>query len=313
LRAASTPSLRRSWTRSSRIPWVRTRSLKRKRSVTNPSDAGGEAATEEASSQVESSQAAPSKRSHKKGKSLQSTSTTPKPKAQGPQQGIITLGEGESLAGGTLVWAKMDSYPWWAAVVWEEDTKGVPMNVLRSKGDIPRSEPGPLTLVQFYDKARSWQWLELSCLRLLGEDKEMDSLLLTGRGKIQTFRTPRLRQGCRQAYRQAMAEMEGPEGETNEGTTNPSMEPSASVEPMQQVNGPDGIQQELRPTTSSPAQPLPAQLPEPASPAKDDHMKDEPMTEGISNLTGDLTPPPETGGQQPTALSSELSDIDSDS
>ncbi|KAF8508904.1 hypothetical protein JB92DRAFT_564006 [Gautieria morchelliformis] len=59
-------------------------------------------------------------------------------------------------------------------------------------------------------------------------------MLLSGRGKVQTFRTSRLRQGCRRAYKKAMSEMERPEvpADTNDGTTNRSAEGTASVEPM---------------------------------------------------------------------------------
>ncbi|GJJ11325.1 hypothetical protein Clacol_005557 [Clathrus columnatus] len=148
-------------------------------------------------------------KSRKKGKK-QATTGPARPKAAGPLAGIIDLQEGEFLPGGTLVWAKMESYPWWAAVVWEEDTKGVPAEVLRSKEDVVRTEGGPLTLVQFYDRSKSWQWLELGNLRLLGEDKALDDMLLSGRGKMQNFRTPRLKQNCRKAYREAVAEMEDP-------------------------------------------------------------------------------------------------------
>jgi len=80
----------------------------------------------------------------------------------------------------------LESYPWWAAVVWEEDSSEIPLGVLNMKAGVVRTEPGPLTLVQFYDKTKSWyvvqtlyfldldlcrQWLELSSLRELGEDK----------------------------------------------------------------------------------------------------------------------------------------------
>jgi len=137
-------------------------------------------------------------------------------------------------------------------VVWEDDTKGVPMNVLRSKASIPRTEPGPLTLVQFFDRSRSWQWLELSSLRLLGEDKELDNMLLSGRGKIQTFRTPRLRQGCRQAYREAMAEMEEPDDNDDNTNTNQSVEPSASAEPgFWSISRPGDTPADAEPSPSS--------------------------------------------------------------
>lgn len=46
-------------------------------------------------------------------------------------------------------------------MVWEEDTTGVPSEVLRCKGEATRTEEEPLTLVQFYDKSRSWYVIRL--------------------------------------------------------------------------------------------------------------------------------------------------------
>ncbi|KAF8586044.1 hypothetical protein K439DRAFT_1659937 [Ramaria rubella] len=294
---------------------------KRKRSGSVYSDVGGHEVEVESNQTAENGQQLLPKKSHKKRGNQSSVQPTPKSKTYGPQHGIITLQDGEMLLGGTLVWAKMESYPWWAAVVWEEDTKGVPLNVLRSKDTIPRSEPGPLTLVQFYDKARSWQWLELSSLRLLGEDKELDSLLLSGRGKVQTFRTPRLRQGCRQAYRQAIAEMEGPDDESNEGITNPSAEPSASAEPQTDVGLP-GPAQSPPPTATQHSPQAPSSQSHSSEPQQvrsgvQTSMKDEPtdhsLTEsGVLPQGSVLIPPPADIRESQTALSSELSDLDSE-
>ncbi|KIJ55279.1 hypothetical protein M422DRAFT_23890 [Sphaerobolus stellatus SS14] len=183
----------------------------------------------ETPSYPESAQTTASKsRSHKKGANKATHNTHVKSRGSGPLRGAISLKEGDILPGGTLVWAKMESYPWWAAVVWEEDSKEVPPNVLKTKETTPRTEPGPLTLVQFYDKSKSWQWLELSNLRLLGEDQELDTDLLSGRVKYQVFRTSRLKQLCRAAYRDAMAEMEGPDDSRRESLEG-SAEPPAST------------------------------------------------------------------------------------
>lgn len=145
--------------------------------------------------------------------------------------------------------------------------------------------------------------------------------------------------------------MEGPEGEgeTNEGTTNPSMEPSASAEPMLLAEVTDGIHQKLPPlprpeysehpplpqpetsVKSSPRlKPSPSPQPPPGpqssaiepqhAPVEDFHMKDEPLADPVLrsdalSSSDDLTPPPDAGVQQSqtqTALSSELSDLESD-
>jgi hypothetical protein len=95
-----------------------------------------------------------------------------------PQPGDVVLREGESLEPGTLVWAKIgepfalwlfliphcirgtDSYPWWAAVVWQVPDPGVPLSVVarfkKAQGIQRRKGGPPLTLVQFYDKGRTW-------------------------------------------------------------------------------------------------------------------------------------------------------------
>lgn len=127
--------------------------------------------------------------------------------------------------------------------------------------------------------------------------------------------------------------MEDPERETNEGTTNPSMELSASAEPILRVSG--GIHQELpRPLQPSSPQyfPPPQQSPPPQlspvsqllvhepqqTPSEDVHMKNEPLADPALGVTDaisgpeDLTPPPEVDDlPSQTALSSDLSDLES--
>jgi len=82
---------------------------------------------------------------------------------------------------------------------------------------VARKEIGPLHLVQFYDKSSSWQWLEPSKLRLLGDDEDLDAAMLSGKGNTQRFKNPRLKQECRAAYRRAKAEMELPAEDDEEG------------------------------------------------------------------------------------------------
>ena len=49
-----------------------------------------------------------------------------------------------------------DTYPWWPAVIWEEDDPGIPKAVLKGGKAARRRRTEPLSLVQFYDKASSW-------------------------------------------------------------------------------------------------------------------------------------------------------------
>ncbi|CDO69700.1 hypothetical protein BN946_scf184851.g88 [Trametes cinnabarina] len=90
------------------------------------------------------------------------------------EAGAINLKPGERLEGGTLVWAKIESYPWWPAVVFEEDDPEVPPSVLARA---PSPEPD-LELVKFYEKKHinNWAWVKHKNMRYLGEDDRKDAL-----------------------------------------------------------------------------------------------------------------------------------------
>ncbi|KZT21556.1 hypothetical protein NEOLEDRAFT_1164542 [Neolentinus lepideus HHB14362 ss-1] len=129
------------------------------------------------------------------------------------EAGAIVLDDHEYLEGGTL-----DSFPWWAAVVFEPDDPSIPKAVQREKQNVKRTMGGPLHLVRFYDSKSSWIWLELDKLRYLRENNALDEEFLQGSSR-QRFRTKGLRAECRAAYRRAMAEMEqGDEEETRTET-----------------------------------------------------------------------------------------------
>ncbi|KAI9513021.1 PHD-zinc-finger like domain-containing protein [Russula earlei] len=134
------------------------------------------------------------------------------------QPGQVILEDGEMLEGGTLVWAKasvfcslrlrsshllipesLENFPWWAAVIFEPDDPTVPPKVLKSRPTKSRSPMGH-HLVRFYDSSKSWQWVELDQLLLLGENDALDQLLLTA-SKRQKFSSAKMRQGCRESYR----------------------------------------------------------------------------------------------------------------
>ncbi|KAH9046032.1 PHD-zinc-finger like domain-containing protein [Lactarius hengduanensis] len=127
-------------------------------------------------------------------------------KANAVQPGEVILEDGNMLEGGTLVWAKAKNFPWWAAVIFEPDDPTVPPKVLKSRPTKSKSPMGH-HLVRFYDSSKSWQWVELDQLLLLGESDELDQSLLTT-SKRQKFSSAKMRQGCRDSYRQAKMEME---------------------------------------------------------------------------------------------------------
>lgn len=122
------------------------------------------------------------------------------------QPGEVILEDGKMLEGGTLVWAKAKNFPWWAAVIFEPDDPTVPPKVLKLRPTKSKSPMGH-HLVRFYDSSKSWQWLEHDQLLLLGESDELDQSLLTT-SKRQKFSSTKMRQGCRESYRQAKKEME---------------------------------------------------------------------------------------------------------
>jgi len=113
---------------------------------------------------------------------------------------------GSFLPGGTLVWAKAPYYPFWPAVVYEEDDSRVPRDVLQSYSALKTSEKsaGQRTyIVQFYDSKHSWIAVAQSEVRLLGEDDSLDQSMLDAR-----FKNQKLRSECEAAYEQAKAEMD---------------------------------------------------------------------------------------------------------
>ncbi|KAH7918277.1 hypothetical protein BV22DRAFT_1123793 [Leucogyrophana mollusca] len=124
------------------------------------------------------------------------------------EPGVIVLDKGKKLEGGTLVWAKADTYPWWPAVVYEPDDPRVPKVVLKQQEIKRRTEDGPLHLVQFYDKLSQWQWFETSKLLHLGEDEALDKEMIATTSKRQRWKTKTMRKDCQEAYYRAKAEME---------------------------------------------------------------------------------------------------------
>ncbi|KAI0640714.1 hypothetical protein C8Q79DRAFT_921056 [Trametes meyenii] len=135
---------------------------------------------------------------------FRSSRRAPPPAVEEP--GAIILKHGERLEGGTLVWAKIESFPWWPAVVFEEDDLEIPESVLARAP--PRE--ADLVLVRFYEKKHinNWAWVRHRNMRYLGEDDSLDAQMLAPTSKYQRWRSASRRTECRNAYQDALAEME---------------------------------------------------------------------------------------------------------
>ncbi|THH27211.1 hypothetical protein EUX98_g6973 [Antrodiella citrinella] len=119
--------------------------------------------------------------------------------------GAVKIREDGTIEGGTLVWAKLKSWPWWPAVVFEIDDVEIPTKILREGQN---STGPPRYPIRFYDKRRNWQWLEESKLLELGEDTELDEDMLAPNSRRQKWKNVNDRQSCRAAFREATEEME---------------------------------------------------------------------------------------------------------
>ncbi|KZT68710.1 hypothetical protein DAEQUDRAFT_692123 [Daedalea quercina L-15889] len=124
------------------------------------------------------------------------------------EPGEVILADGEFLEGGTLVWAKADTFPWWPAVVFEPDDPTVPERIKDWYFRLEEEADDPLHIVRFFDSKNTWQCLELDRMRLLGEDDALDQDMLAAVSKMQKWKTHKLRNQCREAFRRAMSEKE---------------------------------------------------------------------------------------------------------
>ncbi|TFY65289.1 hypothetical protein EVJ58_g2074 [Rhodofomes roseus] len=134
------------------------------------------------------------------------------------EPGAVVLNDGEFLEGGTLVWAKADTFPWWPAVVFESDDIAVPKRILTWRNRVEDETDGPLHIVRFFDSKNTWQCLELDRMRMLGENHELDQDMLATVSKIQKWKNFKIRQQCREAFRRAMSERETDEETRHTGT-----------------------------------------------------------------------------------------------
>ncbi|XP_050073527.1 bromodomain-containing protein 1 [Anopheles maculipalpis] len=121
------------------------------------------------------------------------------------EQDVESFPEKPALEPLKLVWAKCRGYPWYPALIIDPNIpkgfvhNGVPLPAppadvlaLRSNYD------EPVFLVLFFDVKRTWQWLPVGKLELLGVDKELDQ------SKLIESRKPTERKAVNKAYQEAL-------------------------------------------------------------------------------------------------------------
>ncbi|OBZ73720.1 Peregrin [Grifola frondosa] len=167
--------------------------------------------------------------------------TKPEPASQSPRKpisvsapaelGAFVLRPGEILEGGTLVWAKADTFPWWPAVIYEPDDTRIPPTVLEH----PKADDPACHLVQFFDHNRSWAWLELNRLKQLGEDDTLDQTMLAPHSAIiSPSQWHTMVEPCALLSREAMAEKETDGDENDEGRRNSTVTEPTESDPVQE-------------------------------------------------------------------------------
>ncbi|KAJ3914017.1 bromodomain and PHD finger-containing protein 3 [Lentinula edodes] len=108
----------------------------------------------------------------------------------------------QQLEGGTLVWAKADTFPWWPAVVVGIDEPAVPPAAKKMYMSMKKKNKNlTLHFVRFYDKQHSWQCLGIEKLLPLGDDDELDADLVANQSKRQKWKNAKLKSECREAFR----------------------------------------------------------------------------------------------------------------
>ncbi|KAL1661172.1 hypothetical protein GGF50DRAFT_118222 [Schizophyllum commune] len=123
-----------------------------------------------------------------------------------PRAGQNLLNDNGYIDCGTLVWAKINAFPWWPGVVYENDqVDQIPRPVITKHKRRSRMYPhNKYFIVQFFDEKRSWQVVQLKGLVTLGDDLALDREML----EDQEFKVRKLRTELDAAYREAMDQME---------------------------------------------------------------------------------------------------------
>ncbi|KAK0450017.1 PHD-zinc-finger like domain-containing protein [Armillaria borealis] len=114
--------------------------------------------------------------------------------------GNINLKPGEKLE---------RTYPWWPAVIYDEDHPELPEKILnRKKEFVAKHKKGKRSkdnvhfyTVNFFDKEKSWQFVTVEHLKMLGEHKELDEDMISPTSRRQNWRNrTKLLRECQVAY-----------------------------------------------------------------------------------------------------------------
>ncbi|KAJ2609370.1 hypothetical protein H4S08_004083 [Coemansia sp. RSA 1365] len=100
---------------------------------------------------------------------------------------------------GTVVWAKMESFPWFPAIVWDPADEQVPESVTCNKSDA-----ASFGLVRFFGPSSSnrlWRWVSAAQICRLGVDAAVDRDFFRAR----KARSSNMVKSVRQAYTEACA------------------------------------------------------------------------------------------------------------
>ncbi|TRM58204.1 hypothetical protein BD626DRAFT_188366 [Schizophyllum amplum] len=110
---------------------------------------------------------------------------------------------------GTLVWAKIRTYPWWPAVVYENDqVDDIPRPVLATYKRKSKAYPNNrYFIVRFFDQHKTWQVILPTQMVSLGDDQDLDQEMLKEQ-KNTKRKQEKLRSQLELAYQEAMKEME---------------------------------------------------------------------------------------------------------
>nr|XP_018259176.1 uncharacterized protein I303_08721 [Kwoniella dejecticola CBS 10117]OBR81334.1 hypothetical protein I303_08721 [Kwoniella dejecticola CBS 10117] len=127
----------------------------------------------------------------------------------------------DTYASGTLVWAKLHSFPYFPAeIVDPTGDEEIPKDVLKieeKERAIAKAANKRIWLVQFYDNTFSYGWIMEDRLDLLGEDQDIDAMYLSGkeRGKYNRYKSNALK-SVRKGYQLALADLQSAEEEEDE-------------------------------------------------------------------------------------------------
>ncbi|XP_072379250.1 bromodomain-containing protein homolog isoform X1 [Diabrotica undecimpunctata] len=104
-----------------------------------------------------------------------------------------------------LVWAKCRGYPWYPALIINPEIpkgyiyKSVPIpSPPQEVLDLAKNHTEPVYLILFFDVKRTWQWLPVEKLELLGLDSEKDE------SKVNESKKPTDRKAVKKAYENAL-------------------------------------------------------------------------------------------------------------